>query len=138
MKKIVNVLVIEDNRYCNNLISKALLQSVLFTDRKGKYQLSLHSFIDPIECIRKIKSGELTDKDIIAFVDYYMGNGITGTSIIDLLKKQCNDSMIVLLSPSKVVAEEHVYNNDGYFVIKDIFAPALCRLYLEQFIDNKF
>ena len=88
MKQKINILVVEDNKYYNNLIFNALQQSTHFVQKKMKYQLVLHSFIDSAYCMQKIESRVFIDND--------------------------------------------------FCVIKDTFAPALCRLYLDQFIENKF
>ena len=137
MKKKINVLVVEDNEYFNSLLSKTLQQSIHSSSLKGKYQLVLHSFTNSLDCIRKIKSHELEHNDTIAFVDYYMGNGINGAHIIKLLKEQNNDTVAVLLSQSKAVEEKNNLSHPDYIVMKDTSTPALCRLYLEQFIENK-
>jgi CheY-like chemotaxis protein len=138
MKKTINVLVVEDNEYYNNLIFNALQQSAHFFQQEVNYQLVLHSFIDSPECMRTIESREFMDDDVIAFVDYNMGNGITGSQIIRLLKKENSSARAVLLSQSKNIEEKNTNNNYDFFVIKDTFAPALCRLYLDQYIENKF
>ncbi|MGA2405946.1 MAG: response regulator [Bacteroidales bacterium] len=138
MKKTINVLVVEDNEYYNNLIFNALQQSAHFFQQEVNYQLVLHSFIDSHECMRTIESREFMDDDVIAFVDYNMGNGITGSQIIRLLKKENSSARAVLLSQSKNIEEKNTNNNYDFFVIKDTFAPALCRLYLDQYIENKF
>jgi CheY-like chemotaxis protein len=137
MKKTINVLVVEDNEYFNNLLSKVLQQSVHAIQPGRNYKLVLYSFTDSLECVKKIKSRELENKDTIAFVDYYMGNGINGAHIIKLLKEQNHDAVTVLLSQSKAVEEKNNLNHPDYIVMKDTLAPALCRLYLEQFIENK-
>jgi CheY-like chemotaxis protein len=136
MKQTVNVLVVEDNEYYNNLIFNALQQSSHFVTRKLK--LVLHSFIDSSDCLRKIESREFIDNDVVAFVDYNVGNGISGAQIIKSLKKENNNTLAVLLSQSRSIEERSVQNNYDFFVIKDTFAPALCRLYLDQYIENKF
>jgi hypothetical protein len=138
MKKTIDVIVVEDNEYYNNLIYNTLQQSTYFFKHELKYKLILHSFLDSQECIKKIESREFRDNYIIAFVDSNAGRGITGTQIIKLLKNENSNTMAVLLSQSKnPVAENPVHDYD-YFVIKDTFAPALCRLYLDQYIENKF
>ena len=138
MKQKINVLVVEDNEYYNNIIFNALQQSTHFVQRKMKYQLVLHSFIDSSDCMRKIESHEFIDNDVIAFVDYNMGNGISGAQIIGQLKKENSNTLAVLLSQSRAIEERSIQNNYDFCVIKDTFAPALCRLYLDQFIENKF
>jgi CheY-like chemotaxis protein len=138
MKKTINVLVVEDNEYYNNLIFNALQQSAHFFQQEVNYHLVLHSFIDSHECMQTIESREFMDDDVIAFVDYNMGNGITGSQIIRLLKKENSNARAVLLSQSTYIEEKNTNNNYDFFVIKDTFAPALCRLYLDQYIENKF
>jgi len=54
------------------------------------------------------------------------------------LKKENINTLAVLLSQSRIVEERSLQNNYDFFVIKDTFAPALCRLYLDQYIENKF
>jgi CheY-like chemotaxis protein len=138
MTQTVNVLVVEDNEYYNNLIFNALQQSTHFVKRKMKYKLVLHSFVDSFDCMKKIESREFIDNDVVAFVDYNMDNGISGAQIIRLLKKENNNTLAVLLSQSRSVEERSIQNNYDFYVIKDTFAPAICRLYLDQYIENKF
>jgi CheY-like chemotaxis protein len=138
MTQTVNVLVVEDNEYYNNLIFNALQQSVHFVKRKMKYKLVLHSFVDSSDCMQKIESHEFIDNDVIAFIDNNMDNGISGAQIIRQLKKDNCNTLAVLLSQSRVVEERSLQNNYDFCVIKDTFAPALCRLYLDQYIENKF
>jgi CheY-like chemotaxis protein len=138
MIETVNVLVVEDNEYFNSLIYNALQQSTHFVNRKMKYKLVLHSFIDSRECVQKIESREFDNNGLIAFVDNKTDNGISGAQIIKLLKKENTNTMAILLSQSRVTEERSVQNNYDYFIIKDTFAPALCRLYLDQYIENKF
>jgi len=138
MKQTVNVLVVENNEYLNNLIFNALQQSIHFVQSKLNYKLVLHSFVDSVDCLRKIESREFIDNDVVAFVDRNMDNGISGTQIIKLLKRENSNILAVLLSQTRISEERSMQNNYDYFVIKDTFAPALCRLYLDQFIENKF
>lgn len=138
MVQTVNVLVVEDNEYYNNLIFNALQQSIHFVKRKMKYKLVLHSFVDSSDCMQKIESKEFVDNDVIAFVDNNMDHGTSGAQIIRLLKKENINTLAVLLSQSRTLEERSLQNNYDFFVIKDIFAPALCRLYLDQYIENKF
>lgn len=138
MNKKINVLVVEDNEYYNNLIFNALQQSIHFFQQKMNYHLVFHSFIDSTECMQKIESPEFMENDVIAFVDHNMGNGISGAQIIKLLKKVNSNTLAVLLSPSRTIEDRSTQNNYDFSVIKDTFAPALCRLYLDQYIENKF
>jgi hypothetical protein len=138
MRSIVNVLIIEENENYNIQLIKALKQSIHFIQQDERFQLVFHSFTDTTECISKIKSNALGVNDLIAFVDFNPEDDLTTNYIISLLKKQLNNTLIVLLSQTKS-AEEHSNNTQhDYLVVKDKYAPALCRLYLDQIIDNKF
>ena len=138
MKQTVNVLVVEDNEYYNNLIFNALQQSIHFVQRKMKFKLVLHSFLDFSDCMKKIESRVFNDNDVVAFIDNNMGNTGNGAQLIRQLKKENSNTLAVLLSQSRSVEERSLQNNYDFYVIKDTFAPALCRLYLDQYIENKF
>jgi response regulator of citrate/malate metabolism len=138
MKKPINVLVIDDNEYYNKILSDAILQSAASALHDKKYKLVVRSFTDAGEYIKQIKSGELRCEDSIMFVDYYLGKGINGAHIIKLMKESSCDSVIVLLSQSNAVKDKNNLINYDYFVVKDNLAPALCCLYLKQFIENKY
>jgi CheY-like chemotaxis protein len=138
MKQTVNVLVVEDNEYYNNLIFNALQQSIHFVQRKMKFKLVLHSFIDFSDCMKKIESRIFNDNDVVAFIDNNMGKTGDGAQLIKQLKKENSNTLAVLLSQSRSVEERSLQNNYDFYVIKDTFAPALCRLYLDQYIENKF
>jgi hypothetical protein len=138
MKRLINVLVIEDNEYYNNVLSTSILQSVNALLFKGKHQIVLRSFTDAGEYIRKIKSGELVCDDTIVFVDYYLGEGIDASHVIEAIKQYASDTMVVLLSQSPDVKEKSNHIPYDYFVVKDNLAPALCSMYLKQYIENKY
>jgi CheY-like chemotaxis protein len=138
MKKVINVLVIDDNEYYNKLLSDAIQQSISSTLPERKYKLILRSFTDAYEYIRQIKSEEIECNDSIVFIDYYLGNGINAAHIIKLLKEYSCDTMVVLLSQSNIIKEKSKLLNCDYFVVKDNLAPALCCLYLKQYVENKY
>jgi response regulator of citrate/malate metabolism len=138
MKKVINVLVIDDNEYYNKLLTDAIRQSVTSALPERKFKLVLRSFTDANEYIRQFKSEEIVCSDSIVFVDYYLGNGINAAHVIKLLKEHNCNSMVVLLSQSNAVREKSKLVNCDYFVVKDNLAPALCCLYLKQFVENKY
>jgi len=137
-KKTINVVVIEDNEYYNNLLSNAIHQSANLFLAKGTHKLVLRSFTNANEFIRKIKSKEIECDHTVVFVDYYLSDGINAGHVIDLLKEYSCDAMIVLLSQSRSVKEMTEPFKYDYFVVKDKYAPALCGLFLQQYIENKY
>ena len=137
MGKTFTVLVMEDNQYYNILLTRTLLNTCSLIEEKFRCSVSLLSFTDPGECLLKIRSGEFNKCNVVAFIDYYTGDEINGEHISKLIKKLCRDAFVVLLSQSGEPGRNKNCMHDS-FVIKDPHAPALCCLYLEQFIDNKF
>lgn len=137
MKKTINVLVMEDNGYFNNLLSEALKEIVNSDRKKWDLRFSFYSFTDAGECISKIKSGKFAHDESIAFIDYYLGNGVNGTHIIKMLKDQSVSTTVVLLSQSRSVRDKVDSRFYDFFVLKDNTAPALCSLCFEQYLDNK-
>jgi hypothetical protein len=71
-------------------------------------------------------------------MDYYLGDGINAGHITKILKEINVDTTIVLLSQSKAVREKSNMLPYDFFVVKDYLAPALCCMYMRQFIENKF
>ncbi len=138
MKQKINVLVIEDDEYYNNLLSNAIQQSVNPFLEKGKYQLILRSFTNAGDFVRKIKSGELKCDNFAVFMNYYPGEETTASQIIGLMLELSCDPMVVLLSQSNTMKEKIKQVPHDYFVVKDRFAPALCGLYMQQYIENKY
>jgi hypothetical protein len=138
MRQTIDILVVEDNEYYNNLLFNALQQSIYFVSKKMKYKMVFHSFTDYTDCISRIRSHQFADNDLVAFVDSNMGSGNYGEQIIRFLKDENSRTMAVLLLQSNIPSTVKKNNEFDYVVIKDTFAPALCRLYLDQYIENKF
>lgn len=137
MKQTLDVLVIEDNEYYNNIILNALSQSIHFIQKKLNFRLVLHSFTNPIECIRKIETSFFKN-NVVAFIDHNPGNGINGSQIICLLKRENINTIAILLSQTPDDGKRSINRIFDFFILKDTFAPALCRLYLDQYIEDKF
>ncbi|NLJ44226.1 MAG: hypothetical protein GX431_11240 [Bacteroidales bacterium] len=138
MKNKINVLVIEDNEYYGNLLANAIHNSINPFLERGDFQLVLHTFTNASEYIRKVESGKIKCDYNAVFIDYFLGEGVNADDVIDTLKKKSCDAMIVLLSQSKDLKEKYDFVNYNYFVVKDRFAPSLCGLYLQQYIEDKY
>ncbi|MGB8490357.1 MAG: response regulator [Bacteroidales bacterium] len=138
MKKTVNVLIVEDNEYYNNLLTATLKQCIRLKSEKWDFRIQFHSFTDSCECLGKIRSFDFGENDSIAFIDYYLGEGINGTHLIKVIKDQRLNTTVVLMSQSRDVKKKVDPGWYDYFVEKDKSAPALCCLYLEQYLENKF
>ena len=138
MKNKINVLIIEDNEYYSNLLANAIHQSLNPFLERGDFQLVLHTFTNAPEYIKKVESGKVKCDYNAVFIDYFLGEGINADNVINKLKEKSCDAMIVLLSQSKELREKFDFVSYNYFVVKDRFAPSLCGLYLQQYIEDKY
>ncbi len=138
MKKTVRILLLEDNPYFNNLLLQELRNCVNGDRFRLNFRFMFHTFTDACDLIIRLKSQDFKDNYSIAYIDYYLGNGINGSHIIKMLKEQSAQTAIVLLSQSKKVKEKINPSSYDFFVPKDSSAAALCRLCLEQYLENKY
>ncbi len=138
MSSLYSIVVVEDNEYYNSLISEALKQFVLSDRRIKGIPYSFYSFTNAGECVSLIRSGEFSGKELIGFIDYYLGEGITGMHIIKVLKDYLSDSEIIMLSNSTDVKGRTDNNLIDHFVYKDMSAPSLCCRYLDQYLERRF
>jgi hypothetical protein len=137
MKKTVRILLLEDNEYYNGLLLQELKNCGKDDRFSQNFRFMFHSFIDAGELIMRLKSRDFNDNYSIAFIDYYLGRGINGSHIIKMLKEQSAKTTIVLISQSKSVINRIDPSSYDYFVTKDNSTAALCRLCLEQYLENK-
>ena len=138
MKKIVRILVVEDNRYFNCLLLQELRNCVNSDRFRTQFRFIFHTFTDTCDFEARLNSPDLNDAYSIAFIDYYLGNEINGSHILKMLRERSAGTSIVLLSQSKSVKDEVSPASYDYFVPKDSSTVALCRLCLEQFLENRY
>jgi hypothetical protein len=137
MKKNVRILLLEDDLHFNNLLLGELKKCVKADRFTKNFSFMFHSYANAGELIHRLKCSDLRDDYSVAFIDYYLGSGINGSHIIGMLKEQYAETAIVLISQSKNVKEKISPSRYDYFVTRDSSAAALCRLCLEQYLENK-
>jgi hypothetical protein len=138
MKRLINILILEDNIYYNELLITELKNYILKDWLKREFKFVFQSFTDVEELISRIRSNDFSDYYSLAFIDYYLGNSINGSHVIKILKEQSPATGIILLSHSEKVRQIVDPTTYDYFILKDTSAIALCRLCLEQYLDNRF
>jgi hypothetical protein len=138
--KKLNVIVVEDNKVFNRLLSQSLLKHL----QNRKYlvrnsDVKLYSFTDPDDCMKHISS----DKNIgrsIAFLDYYLGKGTNAMQLLNCFKEKNNEIKFVVLSQSDQIVNtlllDEQMNVDGHVIKKDIYTPDICCILLEDFIQK--
>jgi ActR/RegA family two-component response regulator len=137
-KKKVDLLILEDDIFYSNLLAKKFKNFRESPDIKENYKIKIEQFNTPEGCLEKAKSLMDNDQPTIAFVDYYLGNGINGHHIIKLLVEQNEAIKIVMMSQSENVVKKmkNVKNPTFTKVLKHEHTPEICCMMLEQYIQN--
>jgi CheY-like chemotaxis protein len=140
MGKKINIIVMEDNKVFNTILSEALRQHLQLKKYLVKNtDVKLFSFTNPNECINFIRSKKF-DGNSIAFLDYYLGEGINGIPLLNVFKEKNNEIKFVVLSQSdqivnKLIQDEQI-DVDGHVIKKDMYAPDICCILLEDFLQK--
>ena len=138
-RKEVGLLIMEDDVFYSNLLAKKFKDFRNTPEIKNKYKIQIEQFFDPEDCLEKAKSLEsYSDRPVIAFVDYYLGNGINGQHLVKLLVEQNEGIKIVLMSQSeKIIKRMRNFEKTEYAkVLKHQHTPEVCCMMLEQYIRN--
>ena len=136
----IDLLIMDDDVFFNNLLAKKFDTFKNKPSITGKYNINISQFSDPDDCLAKVKgyNDAPVNKPTIAFVDYYLGNGINGQHLIKLLINQNKAIKIVLMSQSeRVIGSSKTEDGEtaNYSrLIKREYTPEICCLMLLQFI----
>lgn len=137
-KKRVGLLILEDDVFYSNLLAKKFKNFRETPGIKDNFKIKIEQFNTPEDCLEKAKSLEKNDLPTIAFVDYYLGNGINGHHIIKHLVEQNEGIKIIMMSQSERVVKKmkNVKNPTFTKVLKHEHTPEICCMMLEQYIQN--
>lgn len=140
-KKKLNIIVVEDNRIFNSILTRALNEHILRTASiSSNYDIRLYSFINPDECLEALQDEVFTGSSL-AFLDYYLGNNTNGSQILKTFKAKNKNIKFVVLSQSNMIANLLKTNGQldasSHFLKKDIYAPDICCLLMEDFMQNQ-
>jgi CheY-like chemotaxis protein len=135
-----NIIVMEDNKIFNSILSQALRQHIQRKKHLIKNsEIKMYSFTDPNECFELIRSKKFNGHSI-AFLDYYLGKGTNGLHMLKVFKEKNNEIKFVVLSHSDQIvnklSQDEQLDVDGHVIKKDIYAPEICCILLEDFIQK--
>jgi hypothetical protein len=139
-KKKINIIVMEDNKVFNGILSKALHQHLIRKKNLTKNSdVKMFSFTDPDEFAETIRSDKFNGNSI-AFLDYYLGKGKNGLHLLKIFKEKNNRIKFVVLSQSDQIVNKLMNSRqmdlDGYVIKKDNYAPDICCILLEDFLQR--
>lgn len=136
----VNVLIIEDDHYYNDLLAKRIRSLKNKPDINGRYRLKIQQIFEPEQFLDKKDNGMEQSGRTIAFVDFYLGSGRNGLQVSGKLADMNEDIKIVLMSHSEEVIREleqsgsdaNLYTN----LVKHEYTPEICSIIVENYINN--
>ncbi|MFZ5554398.1 MAG: response regulator [Bacteroidota bacterium] len=136
-KQIFKIVVLEDSSFYNNILTRQLEYYTNAIAMDKKCEFNIQSFTSSVDFVRNLQP----DIDI-AFVDYYLGNGVTGSQIIREIKKVCKNCKIIIISQSRSMrtgtmtltegAKDYIYKDKhalskSCFIVEDIVNDRLMR-----------
>ncbi|MDF1570569.1 MAG: hypothetical protein P1P82_03020 [Bacteroidales bacterium] len=138
--KEVDVLIFEDDHYYNNLLAKRLNDLNHNPKINLNYQLRIRQVFDPGHFLEEADPVLEKDRQTIAFIDYYLGRGITGTELSGKLLEMNETVKIIILSQSEEVIHRlrnaKPRNNMYTSLVKYEHTPEMCSIIVENYLKN--
>ncbi len=133
--KDLRIAVLDDSSFYNKLISKQIESYTHGLALDRGFEFNIESYAHSDDFLRNLKPE--TD---IAFVDYYLGNGVNGGDIMKLIQQKCENCKIVIISQARNTKTivETLSNGASAFIYKDNKALAKTCFFVEHFANTHY
>lgn len=130
--RIFRIVVLEDNEFYNKLLTKQLQNYTGIISAQKNLNFDIQSYTSPVDFIDKLNP----DTDI-AFVDYYLGNSVTGMDIIKQIREKCKNCKIIIISQVRTIKTAYQTLEEGAmeYIFKDSNALAKSCFVLEDVLN---
>ena len=133
-KKRIKILVMEDSEFYNAFITR---QIKLVLDSIGYFhdlEFELIPYMDVNYCVSDIKSNRFNGAMTIAFLDYYLSQGINGLTLSKMIKSISKKNKVVLFTQSDDFnLWKKLKNSQALACLhKHEFTASKCRAILEK------
>ena len=91
----IDLLIVEDNQFFGHLLIHELKQCISRIHIRSKFDFNFYICTSSEDCIRAIRK-IVPNKDTIAFVDYYLGDGSNGLHIMKLLMERSKNLQVIM------------------------------------------
>ena len=134
-QKVFRVLILEDSEIFNEMLTRQIEHYATILAMEKNCRFEIQSYTSPDDFIRNLKN----DTDI-AFVDYYLENGITGSDMIQKIRERCWDCKVVIVSQIRNIKTISIPLSDETidFVFKDTNVLSKCCFILEDIVNSSF
>lgn len=133
-KKKYRILVLDDSEFYNMLLTRQLENFTETLKLDHDLEFEIQSYTNVEECLAKMKPDTH-----IAFVDYYLGKGITGSDVIKKLKQKCRNCKVIIISQNYSIKTALKTITEGAieFILKDREALSKCCFVLNDFVHGR-
>lgn len=138
--KELDVLIIEDDQYFNNLLAKRLDKLNYDPRINLHYQVRVTQVFDPDQYLNQADPALGKNRQTIAFVDYFLGRGATGVELSEKLVALNEQVKIVIMSQSEEMIDKlrnaKPRNNMYTSIVKYEHTPEICCIIVENYLKN--
>lgn len=134
LKKQFKIVVLEDNEFYNNLLTKQLKNYTEEMALDKDCSFEIESYTNANDCLRNFKS----DTDI-AIIDYYLGESKNGSDILKAIKEKCSTCKVIVISQFQNIKTYYQTLNEGayHFIFKDRDALAKSCIVIEDIVNEE-
>ncbi len=130
------VVVIEDNKLINMILSKALDSTIGRIRNLKKIPIKFSSFKGGTEFLNYLKNKEFNNSKLIVFSDYYLEEKVNGAEILQYVKDEGIDASVIIMSDTsnKQTSVDTIKNGAHCFLPKDNETPKVASEILSQMV----
>ena len=140
-KKAIHLILIEEDEHLHAMIADQLKQTTLKLSARYALDFPMVNLFDYKDAHAFLKSlSPVNNLPAYLFIDFDGKYGESGAYLIQVAKEKFKNIRLILMAGSKnaIFNTKHVFDvHDVYdYVIRDNYAPAVCALLLEQYIEK--
>lgn len=133
-QKELKIAVLDDSSFYNKLLTKQIENCTTNLAYTKGYNCSINSFVHFDDFLRNLRK----DTDLV-FIDYFLGQGVTGGQIIKQIKKICKNCKVIVVSKVRSIQTvvDTVSEGATAFIYKDKNALARACFFVEHIAEKK-
>ncbi len=130
------VVVIEDNRLTNKILSRALESTIKTIETLKNISVKFLSFHTGSDFLTYLESKDFSSLKLIVFSDYHLEENVDGGEILKCTKQRKADASVVIMSDSsnEQIWLDAVKNGAYCFLPKSNKIPVVCSELLFQMV----
>jgi DNA-binding NtrC family response regulator len=132
----VEVVVIEDNRLTNTILSRALESTIKTIENLKNITIAFSSYANGADFLNYLENKDFNDSKLIVFSDFHLEDNMDGGEILKNVKQKKSDAFVIIMSDSsnEQIWLEAIKNGAYCFLPKSNKIPVVCSELLFQMI----